>query len=644
MIRYKPVVKKYIISDWSILLITLKVGDRMKKSIKFKILGVFVLIFIVLLANSIWAIMNFNQLSNSIENIMEANYKSIVAAQNMTVALERQDSLELTYMFSNDKNTANGFRENEVEFLKWLSRAEDNITEPGEKENLQEIKKLYTQYIDKFSTLISMKMTNDTNEVRTYYFNEILPLFDKIKLQCRNLQNLNQQGMLLRKDKARKTATNAAFSTIIISMLTIFIGFSLAIYLINKTVNPIYDLINKIKKIAEGDYSQQLDAAGSDEIARLANEFNVMTSKLQSYEQLNIKKLMGEKQKAESIVESISDGIIVTDEENRILLVNKAAEKILDIDEHEVLNKHFLESIKREDIFQVIEKVKNRVNQDEYKKYTDITIKTDENKRYYRVNVTPITTDSGENIGVVTLMQDITKLKEVDKIKSDFVSTVSHEFRTPLTSISMGVGLLLDGIAGEINGEQKELIEAIKEDGERLKNLVSDLLDLSRIESGKVQMNIQTHSIKNIVENSLRPFHIQAREKNIAIYMDVREQLSKVKADYDKISLVITNLVGNAMKFVPKNGTGKIEIKARETAEKMLISVSDNGRGIPEEYQQKIFDKFIQVKDESGENTGGTGLGLAISKEIISAHGGEIWVQSQIGEGSTFYFTLSLGI
>lgn len=628
----------------SILLINKKLVIRMKKSIKFKILGVFTLLFIVLLANSVWAIMNFNGLSNSIENIMEANYKSIAAAQNMTIAIERQDSLELTYMFSTDKGTADEFRENEIEFLKWLSRAEDNITEPGEKENLQKINTLYTEYINKFSTLISVEINNGPNAARAYYYNEILPLFEKIKTECRNLQNLNQEGMLTRKDRAHKTATNATLSTLIISMLTIFIGLAFAVYLINKTVNPIYNLIQKIKRISEGDYSQQLDAVGSDEIARLASEFNVMTSKLQSYEQLNIKKLMEEKKKAESIVESISDGIIVTDEENRILLVNKAAERTLDIDEHNVLNKHFLESIKREDIFQIIEKVKNRANQDEYKKYTDITIKTDQNRRYFRINATPITTSSEDNIGVVTLMQDITKLKEVDKLKSDFVSTVSHEFRTPLTSISMGVGLLLDEIAGEINGEQKELIEAIKEDGERLKNLVSDLLDLSRIESGKVQMNIQPHNIKEIIGNSLKPFYIQAREKNIIINMDIKDQLAKVKADYDKITLVITNLVGNAMKFVPKDGTGKIEIKARETADKILITVSDNGRGIPEEYQQKIFDKFIQVKDENNENTGGTGLGLAISKEIINAHGGEIWVQSQVGEGSTFYFTLNISI
>jgi PAS domain S-box-containing protein len=618
---------------------------KMKKGIKFKILGVFILIFIVLAANSMWAIINFNRLSSSIENIMQSNYRSIVAAQNMIVALERQDSTELAYMFSTSETTTKAFRENELEFLKWLSRAEDNITEVGEKEILDNINNLYIKYVDKFYVLIDIHKNKGANAARTYYYNEILPLFKKTKTECRNLLNLNQKGMILRKDNAHKISISATFSTMIISLATILVGLGLAIYLTNKIVKPIYNLIEKIKKIAEGDYSQQIDITGNDEIAKLAQEFNDMTKKLRAYELVNIKKLMGEKQKAEAIVESISDGIIVTNKEHKLLLVNRAAEKALNIREKDVLNKHFLEVIKREDIFEIIDKVKNKKgSRDEYKKYLDISIKNENSVEHYRLNVKPITTKDGENIGVVTLMQNITKLKEVDQIKSDFVSTVSHEFRTPLTSISMGVGILLDEIPGQINEDQRELIEAIKEDSERLKNLVSDLLDLSRIESGKIQMDIQSNDIKTMVDNAVKPFKMQAEEKNAVIKVNVRENMAKVKADFNKISWVLTNLIGNALRYVPTDGTGEIVINAKETANKMLLSVSDNGKGIPEDYQQKIFEKFIQVKEKNGDSTGGTGLGLAISKEIINAHGGEIWVNSQIGKGSTFYFTLSLGI
>ncbi len=615
----------------------------MKKSIKFKLLGVFILIFLVLGANSLWAIKNFNSLSESIENIMQSNYRSIVAAQNMSIALERQDSAELAHMFSSDGTTTQAFRENEIEFLRWLSRAEDNITEPGEKEILDEINELYIKYIDKFSELVNIQENQDINSARTYYYNEILPLFEETKTKCRNLLNLNQESMLSRKNRAHEISTNATYSTMIISSATILIGLILAIYLSNKIARPLYNLIEKIKLIAEGDYSQQLDIEGDDEIANLAEEFNTMTLKLQSYDRLNVKKLMEEKQKAEAIVESIGDGIIVTDEEHKLLLVNRVAEKALNIREKDALNRHFLEVIKREDLFELIDKVKNKKDDMGYKKYKDITIKDENTTNHYRINIKPIVTRDGEHIGVVTLMQNVTKLKEVDQIKSDFVSTVSHEFRTPLTSISMGVGLLLDEIPGTICDDQRELIEAIKEDSERLKDLVSDLLDLSRIESGKIQMDIMPQNIKDIIGKAVKPFKIQAEEKKTSIEFDVRDSLAKVKADYNKITWVLTNLIGNALRYVPRDGTGIINIKAKQTANKMLVSVSDNGKGIPEEYQQKIFEKFIQVKDRNGETNGNTGLGLAISKEIINAHGGEIWVQSKVGEGSTFYFTLNIG-
>jgi PAS domain S-box-containing protein len=571
---------------------------------------------------------------------MESNYKSIEAAQSMTVAIERQDSAELAQMFSDSDTTSSSFRENEVEFLRNLSRAEDNITEEGEAEILSRIKTLYIQYVDKYSILVDIQKSEGSTSAQDYYYNEILPLFEETKDETRKLLTLNQEGMVTRKDRAHQISMSAIYSTMILSILTIAIGIIMAIYLSNKVVRPIQNLITKIKKIAEGDYKQQLDISGSDEIARLAKEFNTMTQKLSSYELLNIKKLMDEKQKSDAIVESISDGIIVTNDEHKILLVNRAAEKALDIREKEALNRHFLEVIKREDIFGVIEKIKEKSPDLENKKYLDISLRVGGENEHYRLYVRPITTREGENIGVVTLMQNITKLKEVDQIKSNFVSTVSHEFRTPLTSITMAIGLLLDGVPGPINEEQKELAEAIAEDTERLTKLVSDLLDLSRMESGNIKMDIDRHNLKEILDNSIKPFKRQLEEQGVDIEVKIRKNLSDVKVDFNKISWVFTNLIGNALRYLPDDRKGKIIINAKETANKMLISVSDNGTGISEQYQQKIFEKFIQADND---NKGGTGLGLAISKEIVNAHGGEIWVKSKIGEGSTFYFTLNLG-
>ncbi|RIZ61333.1 hypothetical protein KU43_03245, partial [Mesotoga sp. SC_NapDC2] len=469
----------------------------------------------------------------------------------------------------------------------------------------------------------------------SYYYNNILPLFEEVKQLTRDLLTVNQEEMLAKRNRALDVARNASFSTAIISSVAILLGVLFSMYLIVKIVRPITLLIEKIKLIAQGDYKQQLPGKGNDEIAELSREFNTMAARLNSYEEMNVQKLMEEKQKAEGIVDSIGDVVLVTDSENRLIVLNRAAEKIFDVRKDEVLRNHFLEIIKNEEIFEQVKRTLGGERNEE-KNYVDVNLEKEGEKKYFRVKSKPIKNEQREILGVVTLMQDITKLKEVDSMKSEFVSTVSHEFRTPLTSMGMAVNLLLDGTTGDISEEQRELLEALREDQERLNSLVSDLLDLSRIESGKIQMDIQPNSLSEIVENALRPFPIQLKESGVKLNIDINEDLPKVKADFNKISWVITNLVGNALRYVPKDGTGEIEISARKTINKILVSVSDNGTGIPEDMQEKIFEKFVRANDSQG----GTGLGLAISREILLAHGGEIWVSSKQGAGSTFYFTL----
>ncbi|TYB96114.1 MAG: cell wall metabolism sensor histidine kinase WalK, partial [Kosmotoga sp.] len=384
-------------------------------------------------------------------------------------------------------------------------------------------------------------------------------------------------------------------------------------------------------------YMQKLEVQGDDEIAELTQEFNTMAERLKAFERINIQKIMEEKNKAEAIVESISDAVLVTDKENKIISLNTAAEKALNVSRHEAMNRHILESIKNEDIFQIINSIYEMGSLHKNSRYKDIEIKEENETKHFRVKAKPIRDENGEISGVVTLLMDITKLKKVDQMKSEFVSTVSHEFRTPLTSIGMSVELLMDQKVGKVNDEQVELLKAIKEDYERLRDLVSDLLDLSKIESGKIQMDIVKCDLKSIVKNAIKPFDRQISEKNAELNANISERISKIKADFNKISWVLTNLIGNALRYIPDDGSGKITVNAKELSNKVLVSVSDNGKGIPEEMQERIFEKFVRADDSE---TKGTGLGLAISKEILLAHGGDIWVRSKLGEGSTFYFTL----
>jgi PAS domain S-box-containing protein len=612
------------------------------KTIKAKVIGIFLLIFTILIANSSIAVLNFYILNNSIKNILKDNYDSIVYSQNMIASIERQDSAELAQMFEENKESAKQlFNEYEKEFLGWLLKAKGNITESGEEQVVGNIENLYSDYLLKFNDLSATQDEYGDREARTFYYNEIFPLFEKIKAGCRNLQDINQRKIIEKENDAENTSRRATYITIIISTLTILLGLFFITYLANRIIRPLRDIVTKIRKISDGNYSQQINVSGKDEVATLANEFNIMASKLKAYDDLNITKLMKEKQKVEVIVESISDGIIVTGAADRILLVNRAAEKIFNIKEEDSIKRYFFEVIKNDNLLNLIESVRKYESQPVAKDYLDLTIKRKNYVNYYRAIAKPITNIEGESIGVVTLFQDITKLKELDDLKSEFISSISHELRTPLTSIIIATEILLNESQGKINENQRELVKVVAEDSDRLKNLINDLLDLSILESGKVRFDIRKQDINDIIGYILKIFQVQLKEKNIDIEVNIEKNISKVMADFSKISQVLTNLLSNSINYGIANKKLKIKIGAKSLNSKIMIYISDNGRGITEEDQKRIFDKFARIESQNIFETQGTGLGLPISKDIIAAHGGTIWVESELGKGSTFYFTLN---
>jgi signal transduction histidine kinase len=261
-------------------------------------------------------------------------------------------------------------------------------------------------------------------------------------------------------------------------------------------------------------------------------------------------------------------------------------------------------------------------------------------RSYFRPKLTKIFTTEGSLYGVVTLLQDVTQFKELDRMKSDFIATLSHEFRTPLTSINMSVDILNQGILGPLNDRQKDLINSTKEDCFRLTKLARELLQLSKLESGKLQLKDEELDVRAVVEFSLHPLQVQFQEKNVRLITEIDRDTPRLLADEQQISWVITNLVTNALKYTGPGGTVTVRAKPREDA--VLFEVEDTGVGIAQEHLQEIFARFVQVKPGGGSTPGSVGLGLAIAKEIVEAYGGTIWAESQPGKGSIFSFVLPL--
>lgn len=609
-------------------------------SLRQKILLGYLIIAGLLIITGSWAIFNFINLNQAINDIMVASYRSVVASQNMIDALEKQDRAALTLMLGHSRDSLNHFLVNQQEFSKWYTVAEGNITFKGEPESLERIKNGYNAYLHLFEGFKELNYTRNANDARRYYLQQLLPQFNGLKQEIQQLLKINQDHMVKADNRAKNDAQKGIYSTTLVSILALILALVFGYKIAAIIITPTLRLTESAKRIGEGHLEETIEVETKDEIGRLAEEFNRMTKRLKEYDKNNIDRLIAERRRANAIVRSIPDPLIVVDAGYQIISLNSAAEKVFGVQEKQVKNVHILEVINNDTIFGALKECAiQRLPVRAAGMESAFTLTVNNAIRYFMLEATPVEDKDGNLLGVVVFMGDVTHLKEVDRIKSDFVSAASHEFRTPLTSITMSVGLLLNRIAGDVNAKQEQLLQVIREDCDRLNHLVSELLDLSRMESRKLEMSQEPSRLQNIVAASVRPLEMQIAEHGIALAVKPElKELPPVRVDANRIAWVFNNLVSNAIRYTPAGG--KIEIGGKTEGKWVLVSVRDTGVGISKENQTRIFEKFIQVQTGDETSMGGAGLGLAIAKEIVQGHGGKIWVESTPGQGSAFYFTV----
>jgi NtrC-family two-component system sensor histidine kinase KinB len=496
----------------------------------------------------------------------------------------------------------------------------------------------YSAYLKLISEIKPISISGP-RKAATLYHETILPSFLRVREDCIRLREINQENMYKVSDRASFIARRAIWSMGIIGIAAVGIGIGFSLFLSNLLVKPVQQMMQATQKISEGNYDVEVSIKSSDELGRLTEEFNSMAKKLKAFHSLNIEQIMAEKSKSESIIRSIDDGIVLIDAECKVIDINPMAGEILRVEPQKAENRHFLEVVKNEQLFNYINQCITTGKPPHIEeKHNVLTVERDEGRRHYQFSVTPVQGRMGSLLGAVLLLRDVTRLAELDRLKSEFVMKASHELRTPLTSIGMSVDLLLESAMKKLNDKEQQLLSAAHEDLQRLKALVNNLLDLSRIEAGKMEMEFSNNPVPPLLERAAAFFKIQAEEKGVALYFAVPEGMPNMKVDANKITWVLTNLIANALHFTPRGGT--IHLTAEAFGPFIQISVRDTGPGIPYEYQSKIFDKFVQIK--SNNVLGGSGLGLAICKEIVRAHGGTIWVDSVPEAGSTFTFTLPI--
>lgn len=367
------------------------------------------------------------------------------------------------------------------------------------------------------------------------------------------------------------------------------------------------------------------------------DQFRLVSEKYETISQ-NYKKMGKERRQTEAVVRSMAEGLIVVDKEGKILLMNPAAEKLLGFKREEKVGQSIFSDLKDEELISWAENISGAEE-----KEIVLKSKNDETSVVLKASNAVIENENGQTMGMVSVLTNVTKQKELDELKSQFIANVSHEIRTPLYTVQESIGLLLDKI-GE-DPQQRKILQLAKGEMERLTRLLNDLLDFSKMENRKFRLNPTLFHLDELLQNTVETFRTWAESKRIALELKPSRDRLEVTADRDRISQVLHNLIGNALKFTPAGGKVTIETRKEHKTEPVAsgwlqVRIQDTGPGISLGDRERIFEKFVQLSSPHLVGVGGTGLGLTISKEIVKLHRGKIWVESEGVKGSCFVFEI----
>ena len=560
----------------------------MATSVKNKIRLGTIFLFLLLLLSGGLGIYNLARLKDAAQTVLKDNYESLDYCDIMQRQL---DSLGVDRTVALKK------------FEEALSKEEKNITEPGEGEATEILRR----------DLNNMKAGNSSDSVTK-----------SIHRQLHIILTANMSAIQRKNSRTETRAENALTYLSLIAGIIFLVAFTFTFNFPSILTNPIRDLTEGILEISRKNYKYRIHIKNKDEFGQMADAFNGMAERLEYFESSNLNRLMFEKSRAEAVINSLKDASIGIDKNSVVLFANNQALQLLGIQSNDIVGRPANEVAGRNDLFRFLLDEKNTM---------PFKIVVDGRENYFAKEIIEVQQEDVKNI--VLVVKNITSFKELDVAKTNFVATVSHELKTPLASSDFSLKLLEDPRNGKLTKDQKELVQNLRQDNQRMLRILSELLNMSQVEAGKIQLEIKPVSPVSIANHALNTVATPAKEKGIHFQKNFDGELPNVKVDAEKTGWVLNNFLTNAIKY--SSPGSKIEINIKLTDGSVQFSVRDQGPGIDDQYLPKIFDRFFKVP---GSGKTGTGLGLAISKEFIEAEGGKIWVKSKVGEGSEFGFDL----
>lgn len=572
-------------------------------------LGFSFLVLVVLGFGGI-SLYHINRISEHAKVVLKDNYKSLTYVNSMRKIMDEE---QLRSSVAAQQN-----------FLAALRLEEQNITETGEKNAALGLRGAYFQALtakeDQIYRIATLKM-------RQY---------------LRQIDELNMKAIVNKHNKAQQATENATIYLGLTAFVCFLILFSFLINFPGYIANPIRELMDGIEEISRKNYQTQLHFEGKDEFGELAEAFNKMARALRNWEQSQLGEILSEKKRIETIIEQMQDGIIGCDEKQQILFYNEQASKLLHLTPKANIGTRISTLAERNELLAAMV---NSASENQVLK-----IVSEGTEQFFQLEVREISAPNQNEedtplvksqvyAGRVYILKNVTKYKELDEAKTHFIATISHELKTPISSLKMGIKLLNDKRVGILNPEQQQLLNHLDEDSNRLLKITGELLDLAQVETGNLQLQLNQTKAEEIVTIAVDAVRLQAEQKQISLKPPQHNLELHVMADLQKTAWVLVNFLSNALRYSKAGGEILLEVQKKDKF--LIFSVQDFGNGIDPQYQSKLFERYYQVPTDSS-NKSGSGLGLAISKDFIEAEQGSIWVESELGVGSKFCFSLPL--
>ncbi|MBN2164650.1 MAG: HAMP domain-containing protein [Marinilabiliaceae bacterium] len=598
-------------------------------------IGFGVLFFMIIL---IWIVSTYfiYDLSNRSAAMLKENYETVESAKYLLQSIDEIKNQQVKYFFgNNDLFNDSILKKSHSIFNENLLAVKNNVTEDGEQSIIEQLTMNYQHY-----KLMFEKVRSNTRSDSSLFFQELVPQYSITRNQIVNLWDMNMDA-ISNKNMLLKSSAHRAFIVISLIGTICFVLSTLFFFRYPQNIaRPIGELIRGISEVANRNYSKRLEFQSNDELGELAKAFNTMAAKLDEYEHSNLSELLFEKRRIDTIINNMKDAIIGLNDKNEIIFSNNYACRILGATESSLIGKYASDVALNNEVFQKI--IYDVLEQDskDVKEFKPLRIEKDTKARYFTrevldVNLKKTGEDHVEKAGMVIILKNVTKFLEQDEAKTNFMATISHELKTPISSLRLNLKLLDDNRIGSLNEEQFEIVQALKSETNKMLTITTELLDLAQVETGNIQLNLQTVNSSDIFDYIKETSDSHAKPKDIKIDFNVESGLPPVFIDYEKTAWVLINLINNAIKYSEKEG--EIIVSASKTDDNIIYKVQDFGKGIEPQYLELIFKKFFRVPNSSEK---GTGLGLAISKEFITKQNGQIWAESTLGMGSIFYVSL----